>query len=167
MRALITVSLLCILAASCGGGGGGGSGGGSGGGGSAPPANGPAVGYVDWTADIVAADFTQIGLPSPFFANTRYELLLGNATLFWTTNFGGCCTNFFLPITILAGTPTQDRLYLALISQNTLFVNESLVPLGTALTEGLTGQSLMEMQESLEAAGGGVFELGKMEQMEQ
>jgi hypothetical protein len=123
MRRLAVLAALLSLTA-CGGGGGGGGGG---------TPNGRPYAYLDWTADIQAADFTQIGVPSPFYANTRYRLTVGPGRVFWSSDWlGSCCTAYYLDVQVQAGTPGYDRVYLLTISQDTLYYSEGLVPAGTA-----------------------------------
>lgn len=129
MRMLIAVGL-SVLLMGCGGG----SDGGGGGGGTST--TGGAYAYVSWTSDVVAADFTEAGVPSPFYSGTRYRLKLGPATLYWGSNWLGGTTYYYLPVTINGGTATQDRVYNVLISQDTLYVTDSLVPIGTASVPG-------------------------------
>ncbi len=134
-----------VALAACGGGGGGGG---------APPP-GKTYGYVDWTSDIQAADFTNIGLPSPFFRNTRYQLTTGTARVFWRSDWLGCCIDYFLDVTIRKAESGKDRVYEALISGDTLFWDTFLVPIGEASADS-------GPLEAIPAQHGGFFEQGRI-----
>ena len=107
--------------------------------------DGRVYGIVTWTADVTAADFSQIGAPPPLIFGEKRELTPGSGTIFWTSSG----ITYFLFVVIEAGIPGesgdstlliipddggdgQDRIYDALISGNTLFFDERIVPIGTS-----------------------------------
>jgi hypothetical protein len=106
------------------------------------PASGGTYGYLAWTSDIVAADFTEIGVPSPFYSNTRYSLRVGSATVYWASNYTGSTTYWYLPVNVEAGTSNMDRRYTGLLSSNTLYFTDELLPIGTASVSGVTTSGL-------------------------
>ncbi|HKI99800.1 MAG TPA: hypothetical protein VKB51_15095 [bacterium] len=129
MRIAWLVPLLAavLLLAGCGGGGG------------STPRTGGAYVTISWTADVQAADFTQIGVPSPFAANTAYPLQIGSGRVFWASDWlGSCCTSYFLDVVVEGGTPGDDRVYTAVISQDTLYSTSALVPFAAASSTGVT-----------------------------
>ena len=111
--------VLLILLAGCGGGGGGG--------GSSPPADGDAYGTLTWSPDILGANFSEVGVPPPITRNKLYKLITGTHTVYWTSDWLGCCNNYSVVVKIQGGTPGKDRIYNAAIGQNKVIWTESLV----------------------------------------
>ena len=148
---MILLAVVLLSIAACGkdstrGGGGGGGGGG--------PSVGNAYGSASWTADITGADFTEIGFPTPFGRDIKYRLTTGSRTVYWQSTWLGNPVNYYLPITINGGAAAQDRRYTFLISENTLYWSNVLVPIGAAAILPT------EEQPTMDAPDGFMYEPG-------
>ncbi|MCH8884273.1 MAG: hypothetical protein IIA41_12355 [SAR324 cluster bacterium] len=116
---------------------------------------GKTYGTLDASSDILAADFTAIGFPSPFTTNTVYQLKKGTGTVLWESDWLGCCIIYSLTLTIEGGTSDSDRLYSALISGDTLFYSDTLVDKGTfSLAAPADGVELPSLQDGSNAQPG-------------
>lgn len=135
----ITLTILALSTVSCGRDSGGGGGGGG------TPA-GKAYGKITWTSDIVAANFTEVGLPNPFNNYTTYLLITGNHNVYWTSNSTGTNKNYGLNVDVYGGTPGYDRVYTVKLSGNTLYFSDALVAYAQALESDIIEGPDMELR---------------------
>jgi hypothetical protein len=128
---------------------------------------------LSWSADINAADFSQVGIREPIiYPNTIYVMKPGPARIYWRSNVDW----YFLDVVIDPGMPGgkgsatlliipedgkdgQDRAYTVYISGNTLYVtNEQFVPVGAPFAADAAAPQLPTVLDR-ESAVQGAYEI--------